>query len=220
MLRKSLYGLKQSPRQWYRKFDSFIIVQGFKRSAFDSCAYFKHMPNETSIYLLLYVDDMLISAIEIQNLKLRLRSMFEMKELGEARKILGIEISRDKQKRQLALSQKSSLDKIVEKFNMIDAKEVSVPFTQHFKISHEQSPNDELSMREMSRIPYSNAVGSLMYSIVCTRPDLAHAMNVSSKFMTNPGQAHWNAVKWIFRYVKGTLDMSLVYGGAKLEEES
>ena len=71
----------------------------------------------------------------------------------------------------------------------------------------------------MSKIPYSNAIGSLMYSMICTRPDLAHAMNVYSMFMANPGKAHWNVVKWIFRYVKGTLDTSLVYGGAKLEEE-
>ena len=102
---------------------------------------------------------------------------------------------------------------------MLDAKEVSIPFAQHFKLSHEQSPNNKSSMKEMSKIPYSNVVGSLMYSMVCTRPGLAHSMSVSSRFMAKPGRAHWDAVKWTLRYVNGTLDMSLVYGGAKLGEE-
>ena len=116
LLKKSLYGLKQSPRHWYKKFDSFTLSQGFKRSSYNICEYFKHMPGNISIYLLLYVDDMLIasqSAIEIENLKLRLRSVFEMKELREVKKILGIEIRRNRQQRQLFLSQKSYLSKLV-----------------------------------------------------------------------------------------------------------
>jgi hypothetical protein len=94
-LKKSLYGLKQSPRQWYRRFDSFMISHGFKRSDYDSCVYLKTV-NGSTIYLLLYVDDMLIAAkdkSEIAKLKAQLNLEFEMKDLGAAKKILGVELS-------------------------------------------------------------------------------------------------------------------------------
>jgi hypothetical protein len=89
-LMKSLYGLKQSPRKWYKKFDSFIIANGFKRSLYDSCVYIKFVDG-SSIYLLLYVDNMLNvgkSKIDIANLMEQLSSEFEMKDLGTAKKIL------------------------------------------------------------------------------------------------------------------------------------
>lgn len=94
-LKRSLYGLKQSPRQWNKRFDSFMLAHSFKRSKYDSCVYIKHV-NGSPIYLLLYVDDMLIAAkskIEITKLKKLLSSGFDMKDLGSAKKILGMEIS-------------------------------------------------------------------------------------------------------------------------------
>ncbi|WVZ89612.1 hypothetical protein U9M48_035991 [Paspalum notatum var. saurae] len=105
--------------------------------------------------MLLYVDDMLIAAkskVDIANLKAQLSSEFEMKDLGAAKKILGMEISRD------------------------------------------------------------NAVGSLMYAMVCSRPDLSYAMSLVSRYMANPGKEHWNAVKWILRYLQGTSDAYLQFG--------
>jgi hypothetical protein len=97
-LKKSLYGLKQSLRQWYKRFDSFMISNGFKRSQYDSCVYIKFV-NGSPIYLLLYVDDMLIAANskkEIATLKAQLSSKFDKKDLRAARKILGMEIGRDR----------------------------------------------------------------------------------------------------------------------------
>ena len=87
-LKKSFYGLKQSPRQWYKRFDSFMLSHGFKRSDYDSCVYLKTV-NDLAIYLLLYVDDMLIAAkdkSEIAKLKAQLNKKFEMKDLGAAKK--------------------------------------------------------------------------------------------------------------------------------------
>jgi len=98
LLKKSVYGLKQSPRQWYKKFDSFMISINFSLSNYDCCVYFKKLSSEKFIYLLLYVDDMLIAASnmeEIIRLKEQLGSTFEMKDLGAAKRILGMEISRD-----------------------------------------------------------------------------------------------------------------------------
>ena len=98
LLKKSLYGLKQSPRQWYKRFDSFMLGHGYTRSMYDSCVYFRKLTDGSFIYLLLYVDDMLIAAknlSEIHILKMQLSSEFEMKDLGAAKKILGMEIKRE-----------------------------------------------------------------------------------------------------------------------------
>jgi hypothetical protein len=136
-LKKSLYGLKQSPRQWYKKFDSFMIANGFKRSLYDSCVYIKFV-DESPIYLLLYVDDMLIvvkSKIDIANLKAQLSSEFEMKDLGAAKKILGMEITRDRKSGLLFLSEHGYIQKVLRRFNMHDSKSVSTLIAPHFKLS-------------------------------------------------------------------------------------
>ncbi|WVZ49078.1 LOW QUALITY PROTEIN: hypothetical protein U9M48_000459 [Paspalum notatum var. saurae] len=209
---KSLYGLKQSPRQWYKKFDSSMIANGFKRSQYDSCVYIKFVDG-SPIYLLLYVDDMLIAAkskVDIANLKAQLSSEFEMKDLGAAKKILGMEISRDRNSSLLFLSQHSYIQKVLRRFNMHDSNHTSI--ASHFKLSSSQCPSTDSDFEYMSRIPYSSAVGSLMYAMVCSRPDLSYAMSLVSRYMANPGKEHWNAVKWILRYLRGTSDACLQFG--------
>ncbi|KAE8713420.1 hypothetical protein F3Y22_tig00110210pilonHSYRG00105 [Hibiscus syriacus] len=103
--------------------------------------------------------------------KTQLNREFEMKDLGEAKKILGMEISRDKKLGRLCLSQKEYLRKV----------------------------------------PYASAVGSLMYAMVCTRPDISQAVGVVSRYMHDPGKEHWQAVKWILRYILNTVDVGLVF---------
>ena len=88
-LKKSLYGFKQSPRQWYKRFDLFMVEHGYTQSQFDHCVYFRKLHDGSFIYFLLYVDDMLIasrSKVEIDKLKAQLNKIFEMKDLGEAKK--------------------------------------------------------------------------------------------------------------------------------------
>ena len=106
-LRKSLYGLKQFPRWWYNQFDYFLLKQGFSRSNYDCCVYICKLHGGDYIYLLLYVDDMLIaskSKADIDKLKFQLGKEFETKDLGPAKKILGMEIRRDKSNRKLFLN--------------------------------------------------------------------------------------------------------------------
>lgn len=106
LLKKSLYGLKQSPRQWNKKFDEFMVLHGYKRSRRDACVYTIEGSDGGLVYLLLYVDDMLLAAKEmsdIKKLKEQLESAFEMKDLGPARKILGMDIFRDRSKGVLRL---------------------------------------------------------------------------------------------------------------------
>ncbi|KAK1686989.1 hypothetical protein QYE76_047837 [Lolium multiflorum] len=199
-LKRSLYGLKQSPRQWYKRFDSFMLAHEFKRSKYDSCVYIKFV-NGSPIYLLLYVDDMLIAAKrkkEITTLKSQLSSEFEMKDLGAAKKILGMEITRDRKSSVLFLSQQNYIQKVLHRFNMHDAKSVSTPIASHFKLSALQCPSIDEDIEYMSRVPYSSAVGSLMYAMVCSRPDLSYAMSLVSRYLADPGKKHWRAVQWIF----------------------
>ena len=191
-LKRSLYGLKQSPRQWYKRFDSFMMSHGFKRSEFDSCVYIKFVDG-SPIYLLLYVDDMLIAAKskkEITTLKKLLSSEFEMKDLGAAKKILGMEITRDRNSGLLFLSQQSYIKKVLHRFNMHDAKSVSTPIAPHFKLSALQCASTDENFEYMSRVSYSSAVGSLMYAMVCSRPDLSYAMSLVSRYMSNPGKEY------------------------------
>ena len=210
-LSKSLYGLKQSPRQWYKRFDQFMISQNYSRSSFDHCVYFRKLQDGSFIYLLLYVDDMLIASRnqgEICRLKAQLSKKFEMKDLGEAKKILGMEIARDRQRGTLCLTQKQYLKKVLQRFGMSEkTKPVSTPLAPHFKISASQCPKTEEEREYMSKVPYSNAVGSLIYAMVCTRPDISHAVGIVSRYMHNLGKEHWQAVKWILRYIQKTLDV-------------
>uniref|UniRef100_A0A2N9J6A9 Integrase catalytic domain-containing protein n=1 Tax=Fagus sylvatica TaxID=28930 RepID=A0A2N9J6A9_FAGSY len=182
-LKKSLYGLKQSPRQWYKRFDSYMIQIGYTRCEYDCCVYVRILEDGSYIFLLLYVDDMLIAAksmCEVNRLKSLLHKEFEMKDLGAAKKILGMEIRRDREARKLWLSQKNYIRKVLEKFSMLDAKPVSTPLANHFRLSGSQ-------------------------------PDLAHAVSTVSRYMANPGREHWNAVKWIFRYLKGTAEHGILF---------
>ncbi|KAM6600577.1 hypothetical protein CsatA_020186 [Cannabis sativa] len=140
-----------------------------------------------------------------------LSGKFEMKDLGHARKILGMEILRDRKAKTLKLSQSEYIHKVLSNFGFSDAKPVSTPIAQHFKLSSNLSPLNEQEAKEMENIPYTNLVGSIMYIMVCTRPDLSHAVSIVSRYMGNPGMEHWKAVKWLMRYLRGTTDVGLMY---------
>jgi hypothetical protein len=218
-LTKSLYGLKQAPRQWYKKFDGFMQRHGYNKCNADHCCYFKRFES-SYIILLLYVDDMLVAGPdmdEIKKLKKQLSREFDMKDLGAAKQILGMRINRDKQKGTLQLSQEEYIDRILKRFNMSNAKPVSTPLASHFRLSKDQSPKTEEEKDFMAKVPYASAIGSLMYAMVCTRPDIAHAVGAVSRFMTNPGKQHWEAVKWILRYLRGTTDRCLCFRRGELK---
>ncbi|BBN67512.1 transposable element gene, partial [Prunus dulcis] len=207
-LRKSLYGLKQSPRQWYKRFDYFMLKINFRRCLYDCCVYYHVFQDGMIILLLLYVDDMLIACQDksrIQDLKKMLSKEFDMKDLGAAQKILGMEIQRDRTTGRIWISQAKYIQKVLEKFNMQEAKVVSTPLAAHFNLSGQQCPKSEEEQQVMEKVPYANVVGCLMYAMVCTRPNIAQAISVVSRYMGNPGKQHWDAVKWILCYLKGVL---------------
>ncbi|GLT26815.1 hypothetical protein SLA2020_018570 [Shorea laevis] len=214
-LKKRLYGLKQAPRQWYKKFDSFMMSHVYQRTNADPCVYIRLFLDGNFIVLLLYVDDMLILRQDVEKicrLKEELSKSFDMKDLGPAKQILGMAITRDRKAGKLWLSQAKYVERMLERFNMKHAKPVSTPLANHFKLSKRSCPTTKEEKEKMSSIPYSSAVGSLMYAMVCTRPDIAHAVGVVSRFLSDPGKIHWEAVKWIFRYLRGTTKLCLTFG--------
>ncbi|KAE8684184.1 Flotillin-like protein 1 [Hibiscus syriacus] len=149
---------------------------------------------------------------EIVKLKTQLNREFEMKDLGEAKKILGMEISRDKKLRRLYLSQKEYLRKVLKRFGINEMSEpVSTPLAPHFKLGASISPKDDAEREYMSKVPYASVIGSLMYAMVCTRPDISQAVGVVSRYIHDPGKEHWQAVKWILRYILNTIDVGLVF---------
>ena len=151
-----------------------MLSHEFVRNPFDNCVYSRKLSDGSFVYLLLYVDDMLIAAknkAEIDSLKTLLSNEFEMKDLGAAKRILGMEIWRDRRAGLLYISQQKYIEKVLQSFQMENCKPVSTPLAAHFRLDASALPSTDEERDYMSRVPYSSAVGSLMYAMVCNRPD-------------------------------------------------
>nr|GEX81879.1 retrovirus-related Pol polyprotein from transposon TNT 1-94 [Tanacetum cinerariifolium] len=169
---------------------------------YDECVYLRKFLEGSFLYLVLYVDDMLITTPnkdQIRELKDQLTKEFDMKDLGAGKRILGMEIQRDRKMSKLTLSQTDYISKVL-KFNMYSCKPVPTPLAPHFKLSSHECPKSE-----------GFNMSSLMYVMVCTRLDLAHAVSVVTRYMHNPGKMHWEAVKCIIRYLKRTSNIGLSF---------
>ena len=142
-----------------------------------------------------------------------------MKDLGDAMYILGIRIYRDRSRRLIGLCQAKYIEKILKKFNMWDSKRGFIPFRHGIHLSKSMSPKTYDEREQMNKIPYASAIGSLIYAMLCTRPDIAHAVSVTSRYQSNPGEEHWTAVKNIFKYLRRTKDLFLTYGEGELKIE-
>jgi hypothetical protein len=214
-LKKLLYGLKQSPRMWYQNFDTYILGLGFVRSRDDHCVYSKQIGNHF-IYLVLYVDDMFLVGNNmdvIKEVKSQLSSKFDMKDIGVANFIMGMEIKRDRANIKLWLNQRKYLETILQRFNMHGSKPIKVCISIGVKLSADQHPKTHKEEEDMSHVPYASVVGSLMYAMVCTRPDITHAVRDLSRYMSKPGKEHWTTVNRVLRYLCGPASYGLCYQG-------
>ena len=176
--------------------------------------YTRQLADESRIYLILYVDDMLIAGshhAEIGKLKQSLHDKFAMKELGQARHILGMRIERNRMSKTLEFSQSNYIHKVLKPFNMDNTKPTSTPLLMTIRLSDRDSPSTEEERKLNGKIPYASAIGSIMYAMVATRPDLAYVVGVVSRYMSNPGRKHWEAIKHILRYLRGTKDARLTF---------
>uniref|UniRef100_A0A8I7B3U5 Polyprotein n=1 Tax=Hordeum vulgare subsp. vulgare TaxID=112509 RepID=A0A8I7B3U5_HORVV len=214
-LQRSIYGLVQASRSWNIRFNEVIKAFGFIQVYGEACLY-KKVSGSSVAFLVLYVDDILLMGNDIEmleSIKAYLNKSFSMKDLGEAAYILGIKIYRDRSRRLIGLSQSTYLDKILKKFNMENSKKGFLPVLQGMRLSKTQSPTTATDREKMSSVPYTSAVGSLMYAMLCTRPDINLAISLVGRYQSNPGAEHWTAVKNILKYLKRTKEMFLVYGG-------
>ena len=120
-----------------------------------------------------------------------------MKDFSPAKKILGIQLHRNRNIGTLFLIQEEYIKRVLDKFGMANSKIVQTPLAPHFRLSDQLCPKVEAEMYEMMNVPYASVVGCLMYAMVLTRLDLSYAVSVVSRYMSNLGKEHWRAVKWI-----------------------
>ncbi|KAL0546022.1 hypothetical protein IC582_015926 [Cucumis melo] len=139
-----------------------------------------------------------------------------MKDLENAQYVLGIEIVRNRKNKTLAMSQTSYIDKMLLRYKMQNSKKGLLPYIYGIHLSKEQCPKTPQEVQDMSNIPYASAVGSLMYAMLCTRPDTCYSVGIVSRYQSNPGRDHWTVVKNILKYLRRTKDYMLVYGSKDL----
>ena len=212
-LKKSLYGLKQSPRCWNQKLNEKLMEVGFQRCVSDTAVYVKG-EGKTQVYLGLYVDDMLIFSedlSEVEKVKHFLKRTFTMVDFGEVSKVLGIRIRRCVKSGWLFMDQTEYCEEILQRFGMEDCKPAMTPLMVGGKLSRTQEGDPDEAKEEVAGVQYRSAIGSLMYPMVSTRPDLASAIGILSRFMERPTKAHWGAVKHVLRYVQGTKTHGLLF---------
>lgn len=206
-LSKALYGLKQAPREWNKVIDKFFSEElGMTRNTADACVYMKRENGHVTL-VALYVDDLLIASSNMNVLldtKHKLQTSFKMKDLGESKMILGIEIFRDRPRKSLFICQDRYVRRVLERFGMQSANGSSTPMDQNLDLQQNS---------ESCKMPYREAIGCLLYLSVGTRPDISFAVARLAKYVEHPTMLHWTCVKRIFRYLAGTQGMGLEYNG-------
>lgn len=147
-----------------------------------------------------------------------LNLVFDMKDLGGVKRILGMNIVRNRNKREIWLNQSDNISRVLKRFRMDNSKATATPIAQHFRLSVEQSPKSKEEELEMQAIPYASVVGSVMYAMIGTRPDVAQAISCTSRYMSNHGKEHWYALRWILRYLKGAGDVGILFNSSNYNE--
>ena len=203
-LKRSLYGLKQSPRCWNHAFRSFMESIGFEQSAADPCVYIQ--PTTLSI-VAVYVDDLILvtqTEGEMMDLKAKFKNQFRMKDMGEIHYCLGMSMQKCDGK--LIMHQKQYIEQLLNRYGLRDANPVSTPADVNVTLQK----HDGISQDVDAKL-YQSMTGSLLYLAIGTRPDISQAVGAVTKFNAAPSQSHLTAVKRIFRYLKGTINHTLQY---------
>jgi len=216
-LLKSLYGLKQAGRKWYDTLVRTLADLGFHVSDADPGVFYAHDRDDITM-LASHVDDCVITGTSkelITDYKQRLDAIFSLTDLGGIHWLLGIKIMHDRQACTISLSQTTYIETILDRFSLSDAKPYATPIVPGANYTRSQAPADPAEADYMQKIPYREAVGSLMYAAVATHPDITFAISTLSQFLDNPGCIHWEAVKRVFRYLAGTKTHTLTYGNER-----
>lgn len=211
---KSLYGLKQSSRVWNQTINKVLLDYGLEQCKSDQCIYFR-IEEKDILIITIYVDDILAfynkpeRGEEIQNL---LSMHFKMKILGPVSSILGVRVVRNRALNRISIDQELYIEDILKRFQMSDCNPVTSPMDVGQRISRDLCPKSEEEKEDMRSVPYREAIGSLLFLGMLTRPDITFATNFLARYCENPGRVHWGAVKRIFRYLRGTSRWKLTFG--------
>jgi transposase InsO family protein len=207
-LKKALYGLRQAPRAWHLKLKAELAKMGFAPSEADPALFIRKQEGG-NIYLLVYVDDILVAGKrldDVTQVKKEICATFEARDMGEAHFFLGLEITRDRSARTLKLSQRRATADLVAKFGMEDCKLRDAPLPISTRLTKAEG-----TALDTSVYPYCELVGGLLYLSVCTRPDIAQAVGALTRYMAHPTDAHWRGAKSVLRYLASSLDVGLTF---------
>ena len=202
---KSLYGQKKPPKQWHQKIDEIVLSYRFELNQLDKCVYNKFDNIGHNVIICLYVDDMLIfstSLLQVKKVKDYPSSIFKLKDMGEANVLLRIKIIRYND--QIILSQSHYVEKILERFDMLEFCPGSTPMDGSVKLlPYERSPISQLSDSKM--------IGSLMYTMTLTRPNISYAVQKFCRCTNNPIPMQWIVIRRVLKFLKGIMSHGLCY---------
>ena len=208
-LKRSIYGLKQSPRCWNHTLDSKLKEMGFEQTASDPCLYV-HANSEREMFVVaVYVDDIILGGKNesiLCQVKQELSTKFDMKDLGLLHHFLGVTVIQDQLSESIWIGQPAYTEKVLHRFDMHNSKPVGSPVNPDVKLSACENPDDVYDQKL-----YQAVVGSLLYLSTKTRPDIAFAVSIAARFCASPTKEHWTAVKRILRYLNGTQQFGLLY---------
>lgn len=204
-LKRAIYGLKQSARAWYIKVESSLLKIGFKKSKYEPCLFMK-CHNNVKVYVAVFVDDFFVfynCDNTYKGLRSVLESDFKIKDLGQIKNCLGMNVN--VQKNCVTLYQEKFIDNILKRFNMINCKPSVTPMEVNLKL--EKAVNNHCS----EIYPYQQLVGSLMYLSVLTRPDISYSVSFLSQYNTCYNETHWKHLKRLLRYLQRTKHFGLIF---------
>jgi hypothetical protein len=213
-LDRSLYGLKQAPRAWYRTLDSSLKELGFTRTISDHSIYVRGGRDDL-IIVGVYVDDLTIAAARLETLeefKKEMSKRYDMKDLGELHFILGLQVTRDRAKRSLSLCQTQYIDSILTRFNMQGCKPAKSPLRAKTILKPRDAEEEKADLAL-----YLAVVGSLMYAMLGTRPDIAYAVGLLGRFSSDPSREHWMTACGVLMYLKPTRTLGIEFSNGQTE---
>jgi hypothetical protein len=206
-LKKAIYGLKQAPRAWREHLQQNLEKLGFTVSELDPALFILRKDGKL-MFLLTHVDDFLLAASDRDWCELvisDLQKCFPLRNLGDAQMFTGIEIMRNRVAHTIKIHQHRNVYDLLEKYRYLEAKPSKVPMDPGMKLVKEGEP-----MADPLR--YSGLVGSLLYLSICSRPDIAQAVGVLTRYMAKPAETHWTAALQVLRYLTGTRHDGITYG--------
>ena len=192
-VKKALYGFHQSGRLWYGTLHQYLTELGFKMALSDNCVYTRQAQRKAIVILTVNVDDITMTSQdmkEIDKLKGQLSDRFKMEDRGEVKLHLGLKVRRDYKEKEIYLSQPQYIKDVLIRFGMWDSKEVETPMTTSAERDYLMRDNEPITKE-----PYREAVGALLYASICTRPDIGLQLGFFAKFVSEPTDKHWTGVK-------------------------